>query len=192
MSLTRHLNPHVFTSHRDGTKRYFAHHDMPYPIDCALLGHKPVWVALPTLGDGHGYHECSRCTLRPNLSEMAQMWTGVGGDLGATPRQFMERALSEGEVYWRPRRAESHLEIAGRYVDRFEVYVKIGNAGSETPLDAHLIIPGWRGFYFGTSVLGARIAHWRSRRAPAGRRYESRAWRFCIDRRGVHLNRRAS
>ena len=177
--LFAHLRPHLFTSHRRGTKRYFAHHDMPYPLDCAVLGHKPTWVDLM---HGGGYFECSRCTRRPALTDTAKRWTGP-----AEPKARIERALAEGEIYWPTRRADSHLEIASRYVDRFAVEISIGNAGSETPLDAHLIIPKWRGFYVGTSVIGNRIAHWRSRRATGHRCYTTRVYGFSIDKSDVRL-----
>lgn len=166
MTLFAHLRPHPFTAHRDRTRRYFLHHDMPYPIDCAVLGHRPVWIDLGTVG---GYVECRRCTLRPHLDDQAKRWTAP-----TETKALFERALREGAVYWQPRRAESHLEISSRFVRRFAIHAKIGTAGSETPFDAHLIIPGWRGFYFGTNVIGARVAHWRSRRAQPSNRYKSR------------------
>lgn len=185
MILPAHLHPHVFTSHRDDARRYFALHDMPYPLDCALLGHRPIWVPLRfSNGEDAGFMECARCTLRPHVTDIAKSWTGVGGDTNATPRQFLERAISEGEVYWRPRRAETSFETSKRYVDHFSISLKIGNAGSETPLDAHLIIPGWRGFYFGTSVIGKRVAHWRTRR-PNLYPYKSSVWSLHVDKHHV-------
>lgn len=181
-----HLNPHAFTAHREKTRRYFLHHDMPYPVDCAVLGHKPVWIALK-YGRNDGYVECARCTLRPILTDRALQFTRP--DRRTEARAFIERAISEGEVYWRPRRGETHLEIAKGWTKQFAAEVSIGNAGSETPLDAHLVIPYFRGFYFGTNVLGARIAHWRSRRAdrrPGGNRYTTLAWGVRID--GDHIS----
>lgn len=170
-----HLRPHAFTSHRDGVRRYFVHHDMPYPLDCAVLGHRPVWVDLASIRSG--YHECARCALRPVLNRSTEHWTSP--DRKADPKAFMERALAEGEVSWQPRRAESHLEVSSRYVDRLSVGFRIGNAGSGTPLDAHVVVPRWRGFYAGTSALGNRLAHWRSRRTPG--RCESSTYQLDVD-----------
>jgi hypothetical protein len=179
------LRPYAFTGHRGSNRRYFLHHDMPYPVDCALLGHRPTWVALRfSSGQEAGFYECSRCTLRPIMTDIARSWTGVNGDTSATPRQLLERAIDEGEVYWRPRRAESSFETSRNYVDHFGISLKVGNASSETTLDGHLIIPGWRGFYFGTNVLAHRLAHWRSRR-PGRYPYTSPAWSLYVD--GEHV-----
>lgn len=86
------------------------------------------------------------------------------------------------------RRSSSHVEVSGRYTHRFSIQLTVGNAGSETPIDGHLIIPKFRGFYFGTDIIGHRFANRKSnRRRNAGTKneYTTEVYGLDIDKHSV-------
>ena len=152
---------------------------LPSPLDCEILGHRPVHVPLANrLG---GYIECDRCRRRPSRPAVVPVGHKKGMPYLAafmTLEEYDRCVATEGDIVWSTRKAAVRLEISRGYIDNLSAGFSVGTPGSETPIDAKLIIPGVVGLYLGLEGFGARLV---ARR----RDDETRATSFRIDRQSL-------
>jgi hypothetical protein len=144
---------------------------LPRPLAaCRLFGHKPVIDGYDSIGNSPGARWvcCDRCGLRPEPQGCLDpaVWDiGTGVELG----EFTGAIRQPGRSW--PKRPEG--VIGGQFIigrgTGFGVSLKIGNAGSEHTLAAHLLIPVIGALYLHTERFGT----WLQRRLnPVG--YESK------------------
>lgn len=164
---------HTFTSHRDGTKRYFAHFDLPTHVLCWLRGHRAraevidsefasidPWILI----------ECRTCAVRhqnPYMSAGKIDASLSREDAQERIAEQVEAARNNNAAYaqvrdgrdgYGHRRVELALELTGRGFRKPGIHLHIGDRWSETPFDGSVHAFG-RSAYFSIGGIGNRLAH---------------------------------
>lgn len=159
---------HAFTSHRDGSRRYFANFDLPTHPLCWLRGHRAKaeviesrysapWILIT----------CRTCGIRHTDPYMHHGKIDPEAAAATIARQ-VDAARSNAENYARGRdgrdgyghhRLELSLEVTDNRWRRRGVHLHIGDRWSETPFDGSLS-GGSRSAYFSVGGVGNRLAQW--------------------------------
>lgn len=140
-------------------RQFFWRFRLPAPLDCEILGHKPVEIPLATIRAS--YLECARCCRRPSRPAVATFGhnTGKAGlHQFDTLAEYVQYVAMGEQVVWEERKAVIGLEVARGHINCASARFSIGTPGSETPIDASVIIPGVAGFYLSFAGIGTRLA----------------------------------
>jgi len=174
---------HRFTSHRDGTLRYFAYIGVPVLPLCNLLGHRPqVTVMESKYSDPWLLVDCRWCGRRAR-EERELILKGT-----ETPEQLKERMrvrvayarrdpksfaaqYDRRAAFPNDRRLKLSLEVVDRraavrkiglrkvLLDNLGFRLHIGDRWSETPYDVHVDL-GVVGAYASAGGMFSRVASW--------------------------------
>lgn len=160
---------HTFTSHRDGTKRYFAHFELPTHLVCWARGHRAHAEVIEPESRGITpwiLIECRVCALRhqdPYMTrahratrDEARQWQ-ADQVIAARANPVGYAQVRDGRDGYGHRKVELALEVARRVYHRQGVKLHIGDRWSETPFDASLHILRWS-LYFSIGGIGNRLA----------------------------------
>lgn len=176
---------HLFTSHRDHTRRYFANFDLPRNPICWLVGHKARGEVKewrfnipPSL-----FIRCRWCDARYTNPDAVHLkssepggWTKEKAEAFEAQRlevfrrdpKMVERSAS-GRVGYPHNRLELSLEVVDRrhlvadrglgklLLDNLGFKLHVGDRGSETPFDFHVDL-GVVGAYGSVGGIGGRLA----------------------------------
>lgn len=161
---------HLFTSHRDEARRYFAYFDLPTHPLCWLRGHRAKAEVIDgKYTDSWVLIICRTCGIRhsdPYLSagRTANM---TREDAQATVARQVKAARHNNENYAKVRdgrdgyghhRLELAVELVGHTFRRPGLHIHLGDRWSETPIDGSIHTRG-RSAYFSVGGVGNRLAH---------------------------------
>lgn len=168
---------HLFTSHRDSARRYFAQFDLPTHPVCWLRGHRAkaevidskfesidswILVACRTCGIRHSDPYMSRdLGLNRESTEEAKTSLLLRQIEACRVNNARYARVRDGRDGYGHHRLELNLEVPqrGRSYRRTGLHLRLGDRWSETPLDGSVHLFGWSA-YFSVGGVGNRLAHW--------------------------------
>lgn len=165
---------HLFTSHRDSARRYFANFDLPTHPVCWLRGHR---AAAEVQEPGYNIDPwilvyCRTCGIRHSDPYMSR-------DLGLTKENTEEAKAAiarqvnaartnptgyarvrDGRDGYGHHKLELALELPkrGKAQRSGGIHIHLGDRWSETPLDGSIHFLDWSA-YFSVGGVGNRLAH---------------------------------
>jgi len=153
----------MFTSHRDETRRYFAHFDLPTHPLCWLRGHRAkaevmeskytepwILVTCRTCGIRHSDPYLGRNLIREEAEHAID---------AARHNNAAFAAVRDGRDGYGHHRLELSLEASRRSHRKPGICLHIGDRWSETPFDGSVHGFG-RSAYFSIGGVGNRLAQW--------------------------------
>ena len=163
---------HMFTSHRDGSRRYFAHFDLPTHPLCWLRGHRAKAEVIDSkYVESWVLVTCRTCGIRHNDPYMTGgKFVSLERDKEAAAKKALERQIDaarhnntsfarvrDGRDGYGHHRVAFSLEVTPASWRKPGLRLHVGDRWSETPFDGSVHGREWSA-YFSVGGVGNRLA----------------------------------